>query len=60
MKFLTFIFIDQNQCYQVSCEFIVKVLLGVCFAQKFVERFTYFTYLITLCKDVTFPLITKF
>ena len=38
-----------------------KVALGVCFALKFVKRrFTSLTYLITLCKDVTFPLITKF
>ena len=37
-----------------------KVAFGVCFVLKFVERrFTFFN-LITLCKDVTLPLITKF
>ena len=38
-----------------------KVALGVCFALKsWKEYLLLFTYLITLGKDVTFPLITKF
>ena len=37
-----------------------KVALGVCFALKsWKEYLLLFTYLITLGKDVTFPLITK-
>ena len=40
---------------------IIKVALGVCFALKsWKEYLLLFTYLITLGKDVTFPLITKF
>ena len=39
----------------------IKVALGVCFALKsWKEYLLLFTYLITLGKDVTFPLITKF
>ena len=39
----------------------IKVALGVCFALKsWKEYLLLFTYLITSCKDVTFPLITKF
>ena len=39
----------------------VKVALGVCFALKsWKEYLILFTYLITLGKDVTLPLITKF
>ena len=39
----------------------VKVALGVCFALKsWREYLLLFTYLITLGKDVTLPLITKF
>ena len=39
----------------------IKVALGVCFALKsWKEYLPFFTYLITLGKDVTFPLITKF
>ena len=42
-------------------DFIIKVALGVCFALKsWKEYLLLFTYLITLGKDVTFPLITKF
>ena len=38
-----------------------KVALGVCFALKsWKEYLLLFTYLITLGKDVTLPLITKF
>ena len=38
-----------------------KVALGVCFALKsWKEYLLLITYLITLGKDVTFPLITKF
>ena len=38
-----------------------KVALGVCFALKsWKEYLLLFTYLITLSKDVTLPLITKF
>ena len=37
-----------------------KVALCVCFVLKLVERRFTFFYLITLCKDVTLPLITKF
>ena len=40
---------------------IIKVALGVCFALKsWKEYLLLFTYLITLGKDVTLPLITKF
>ena len=40
---------------------IVKVALGVCFAlNSWKEYLLLFTYLITLGKDVNFPLITKF
>ena len=40
---------------------IVKVALGVCFALKSWEEYLLlFTYLITLGKVVTFPLITTF
>ena len=39
----------------------VKVALGVCFALKsWKEYLLLFTYLLTLGKDVTLPLITKF
>ena len=39
----------------------IKVALGVCFALKsWKEYLLFFIYLITLGKDVTFPLITKF
>ena len=39
----------------------VKVALGVCFALKsWKEYLLLFTYLVTLGKDVTSPLITKF
>ena len=39
----------------------IKVALGVCFALKsWKEYLLLFTYLITLGKNVTFPLITKF
>ena len=39
----------------------VKVALGVCFALKsWKEYLLLFTYFITLGKDVTLPLITKF
>ena len=39
----------------------VRVALGVCFALKsWKEYLLLFTYLITLGKDVTLPLITKF
>ena len=39
----------------------IKVALGVCFALKsWKEYLLLFTYLITLGKDVTLPLITKF
>ena len=39
----------------------IKVALGVCFALKSWKEFLLlFTYLTTLGKDVTFPLITKF
>ena len=39
----------------------VKVALGVCFAVKSSkELIILFTYSIFLCKDITFPLITKF
>ena len=42
-------------------ENLIKVALGVCFALKsWKEYLLLFTYLITLGKDVTFPLITKF
>ena len=42
-------------------KYLVKVALGVCFALKsWKEYLLLFTYLITLGKDVTFPLITKF
>ena len=42
-----------------GCTF--KVALGVCFALKsWTEYLLLFTYLITLDKDVTLPLITKF
>ena len=42
-------------------EIKVKVALGVCFALKsWKEYLLLFTYLITLGKDVTLPLITKF
>ena len=47
----------------VSSEYhlIVKVALGVCFALKsWKEYLLLFTYLITVGKDVTLPLITKF
>ena len=36
-----------------------KVALGVCFALKSWKEYLLLTYLITLGKDVTFPLITK-
>ena len=39
---------------------IVKVALEVSFALKSWKEYLLFTYLITLDKDVTFPLITKF
>ena len=39
---------------------INKLALGVCFALKsWIEYLLLFTYLITLGKDVTFPLITE-
>ena len=39
----------------------IKVALGVCFALKsWKEYLLLFTYIITLGKDVTFQLITKF
>ena len=39
----------------------LKVALGVCFALKsWKEYLLLFTYLITLGKDVTLPIITKF
>ena len=39
----------------------LKIALGVCFALKsWKEYLLPLTYLITLGKDVTFPLITKF
>ena len=39
----------------------IKVALGVCFALKsWKEYLLLFAYLITLSKDVTLPLITKF
>ena len=47
----------QNTCI---CNIPFKVALGVCFALKLVERFTSFHIFNNLCKDVTFPLITKF
>ena len=41
--------------------YVFKVALCVCFALKsWKEYLLLFTYLITLGKDVTFPLITKF
>ena len=41
--------------------FLFKVALGVCFALKsWKEYLLLFTYLITLGKDVTLPLVTKF
>ena len=44
---------------QITC--ILKVALGVCFALKsWKEYLLLFTYLFTLGKDVTLPLITKF
>ena len=40
---------------------LLKVALGVCFALKSWKKYLLLsTYLITLGKDVTFPLITKF
>ena len=46
-------------CVCVFC--FVKVALGVCFALKsWKEYLLLFTYLITLGKDVTLLLITKF
>ena len=40
---------------------IIKVTHGICFALKsWKELLLLFTYLISLCKDITFPLITKF
>ena len=46
-------------CFYVEKSF--KVALGVCFALKSWKEYLFlFTYLITLGKDVTLPLITKF
>ena len=40
---------------------VIKVALGVCFALKsWKEYLLLLTYLITLGKDITLPLITKF
>ena len=51
-------FMSKNMTYILL---LVKVALGVCFALKsWKECLLPFTYLITLGKDVTFPLITKF
>ena len=50
----------QERAQRQSPSFL-KVALGVCFALKsWKEYLLLFTYLITLGKDVTFPLITKF
>ena len=50
-------FILNNVCSSM----LFKVALGVCFALKsWKEYLLLFKYLITLGKDVTFPLITKF
>ena len=44
-----------------AAEHVLKVALGVCFALKsWKEYLLLFTYLITLGKDITLPLITKF
>ena len=52
--------ISQNQHKMLNFSFI-KVALGVCFALKsWKEYLLLFTYLMTLGKDVTLPLITKF
>ena len=46
---------EQNNIYSI------KIALGVCFALKSSrELLLLFTYLISLCKDITFPVITKF
>ena len=46
---------------QISTFKLFKVALGVCFALKsWKEYLLLFTYLITLGKDVTLALITKF
>ena len=49
------------QCHVTNLRWFIKVALGVCFALKsWKEYLLLCTYLITLGKDVTFPLITKF
>ena len=60
IKFSVSSLYEFEMCYK--CVFSTfKVALGVCFALKsWKEYLLLFTYLITLGKDVTFPLITKF
>ena len=59
------IFAPQQRSYghiiAATSGYLIKVALGVCFALKlWKEYLLLFTNLITLGKDVTFPLITKF
>ena len=50
--------IKESSCTRVE---LMTVAYGVCFALKSSnELLLLFTYLIFLCKDITFPLITKF
>ena len=52
---------SSSDTYQENKYNTIKVALGVCFALKsWREYLLLFTYLITLGKDVTFLLITKF
>ena len=52
---------DQLMLADCVLDYCFKVALGVCFALKsWKEYLLLFTYLITLGKDVTLPLITKF
>ena len=49
------------ELYSIRYKINIKVALGVCFALKsWKEYLLLFTYLITLDKDVTLLLITKF
>ena len=51
----------KNRSLKITSVNILKVALGVCFALKsWKEYLLLFTYLITLGKDVTLSLITKF
>ena len=48
---------EQNNIYPIK----IALGVGLCFALKSSrELLLLFTYLISLCKDITFPVITKF